>query len=114
MNYFIDTKEQYLIICADWKKFVNDRGTVNSTHMMLYNIIRSIPFDHGFTPITKQIKIDNGSHKWECIREAAGRLKRASIYRSGLVELLKPFGETVNKEVIDRAWAAIKDDPRLK
>lgn len=114
MNYFIETKEQYIAICTAWKKFVNDSITVDSAHMMLYNILRSKPFDHGFTPITRQIKLDNGCHKWECIREAAGRLKRASIYRSGLAELLKPFGEIINKEVIDRAWAAIKGDERLK
>jgi hypothetical protein len=112
--YFIETKEQYLSICVSWKKFVNEDGTVNSSHMMLYNVFRSRPFDYGFTPMTKQIKLDNGRKKWECLNEAAGRIQRASIYGSGLTDLLKSFGETIGKGEIDRAWALIKEDPRLK
>jgi len=113
-SYFIESKEHHLSICASWKKFVNEGGVVNSSHMMLYNILRSRSFDRGFTPITKAIKLQNGMNEWTGLREAAGRINRASVYGSGLADLLKPFGETINKEVVDRAWAAIKDDQRLK
>lgn len=114
MTYFIETKEQYLEIYKAWKEFVNNGGTVNSSHMMLYNILRSRPYDHGFTPITKPIKLQNGMNKWTGLREAAGRIRMAAIWGSGLEALLKPFGETIDREVIKRAWEAIKEDPRLK
>jgi len=114
MNYFIETKDRYLAICTAWKKFVNEGGTVNGSHMLLYNILRSRPYDKGFTPITKPIKLQNGMNPWTGFKEAAYRIRAAAVYGSGLEALLKPFGGTIDKEVVDRAWAAIKDDPRLK
>jgi len=113
-TYFIETKEQHIAICTAWKKFVNEGGTMNGSHMLLYNILRSRPYDKGFTPITKPVKLQNGMNPWTGFRDAAWRIRAAAVYGSGLEALLKPFGETINKEVIDRAWAAIKDDQRLK
>ena len=114
MTYFIETKEQYLAICIAWKKFVNEGGTVNGSHMLLYNILRSRPYDKGFTPITKPIKLQNGMNPWTGFKDAAWRIRAAAVYGSGLETLLKPFGETLNREDIKRAWELIKDDARLR
>lgn len=114
MTHFIETKEQYLEIIKSWKKFVNEGGIVNGSHMLLYSILRSRPYDKGFTPITKLKKLQNGMNPWTGFKEATGRIQRAAIYGSGLEELLKPFGETIDREVIKQAWALIKEDPRLK
>ncbi len=115
MTYFIESKEQYLEIVKSWKAFANSNKTLYNSHMMLYNILRSKPCDKGFSPTTKAIKLASGHDKWFGLKQAAWKIRAASVYGgSYLRHLLEPFGETINKEVIDRAWATIKDDPRLK
>lgn len=113
-TYFIETKEQYLEIVKSWKDFVNSKKTIYNSHMVLYNIFRSKSFDKGFTPVTKVKKLENGCHEWQGLKNATYNILRAAIYGSGVEALLKPFGETLNREDIKKAWEAIKEDPRLK
>jgi len=111
MNYFIDDKEVFLKMVESWKKFKEPKAC----HMMLYNIIRSKPFDRGFSPVTKKSKLENGHYAWYSLKEAARQIMFAKSFSgSYLKNLIEPFGETINKEVIDQAWELIKNDPRLK
>ena len=119
-TYFIETKEQYLAILSCWRNYLLSGSKPNASHMMLYNALRTKPWDCGFSPTTKEIKLANGHDKWFGLKQAAYRIKCASVYGgSYLKDLLEPFSETafgkiIGKEEIDRAWALIKEDPRLK
>lgn len=112
MKIFIESKEKYFKIVENWKSFVNNGGHPTSSHMMLYNIIRSKKFDRGFTATKKQIKLDNGANPWQGLDDASWRIHRAATWGSGLEELIKPFGDLSREEIII-AWELIKDDPRL-
>ena len=118
--YFIETKEQYLAILSCWRNYLLSGSKPNASHMILYNVLRTKPWDCGFSPTTKEIKLANGHDKWFGLKQAAHRIKCASVYSgSYLKDLLEPFSETafgkiIGKEEIDRAWALIKGDPRLK
>lgn len=115
MTYFIENKDEFLKIRAAWKNYCNNGGHATAPHMMLYNILRSKPYDRGFTSLTKEIRLRSGHDKWQGLKKAANLIRLASNYGgSYLADLSEPFGETINKEVIDRAWALIKDDQRLK
>jgi len=119
-QYFIESKEQYLAILSCWRNFLLSGGKPNASHMMLYNILRSKSWDKGFSSTTKEIKLANGHDKWFGLKQAAYRIKCASVYSgSYLKDLLEPFnepafGKIIGKEEIDRAWALIKEDLRLK
>jgi hypothetical protein len=119
-TYFIETKEQYLAILSCWRNFLLSGGKPNASHMMLYNILRSKPWDRGFSPTTKKIKLANGHYEWFGLKLASLKISAASIYGgSYLKDLLEPFnepafGKIIGKEEIDRAWALIKEDPRLR
>lgn len=119
-NYFIETEHQYLAIRSCWINYLLSGGKPTASHMMLYNILRSKSWDRGFSPTTKKIKLDNGHCAWQGLRLAAYGIRAASVYGgSYLKEILKPFsepafGKIIGKEEIDRAWASIKDDQRLK
>lgn len=119
-TYFIETKEQYLAVLSCWRDYLLSGGKPDSSHMMLYNILRSKPWDKGFSPATKEIKLANGHDKWFGLKQAAYRIKCASVYGGHyLKDILAPFsepafGKIIGKEEIDRAWAAIKGDERLK
>jgi hypothetical protein len=110
MSYFIENKEDYLKIIESWKNYLKNGGKPTSSHMMLYNILRSKPFDRGFSPVTKQIKIDNGANPWQCLKDASWKIG----YKSYECELLEPFGELVASKEIKIAWEQIKTDARLK
>jgi len=119
-QFFIETKEQYLAILSCWRDYLLQGKRSNASHMMLYNILRSKPWDKGFSPTTKEIKLVNGHDKWFGLKQAAHRIKCAYVYGgSYLKDLLEPFsdptfGKIIGKEEIDRAWALIKDAARLK
>ena len=115
-TYFIETKEQYLAILSCWRNFLLSGGKPNAAHMMLYNILRSKPWDSGFSPTTKKIKLDNGHDKWFGTKLARHQIQAAAIYGgSYLKSLLEPFsepafGKIITEEDIKRAWALIKEE----
>lgn len=45
-------------------------GSNSSADMVLYNIVRGKSAKHGFTPITNQIKINNGASEWSGFNQA--------------------------------------------
>lgn len=115
-TYFIEMKEQYLEILSCWRNYLLSGGKPTASHMMLYNILRSKSWDRGFSPTTKKIKLDNGHYAWSGLKNAAYGIMMAAAWGSGGREknLLEPFGKIITAEEINKAWALIKSDPRLK
>lgn len=100
---FFETKEQYLAFRAAWRAAVNDvrakphfteeaarvsgretsivmakvrhDGWLHATHHILFNIARGKEPNYGFTPITNQNKLDNGSAPWLGYNQALLSLK---------------------------------------
>lgn len=79
---FFETKEQYLAFRAAWRAAVNhERAKANhdswihATHHILLNIVRGKEPNYGFTPITNQVKLDNGSYPWVAYNQALQSLK---------------------------------------
>ncbi len=73
---FFETKEQYLNFRKAFATAVNDprakkgkpdtngykaRGWMTGAHFMLLNAIRGLPIERGFSPITAELKIENGA-----------------------------------------------------
>ena len=113
-------KEQYFAILSCWRDYLLSGGKPTASHMMLYNILRSKPWDRGFSPITRQIKLDNGHDEWLGTKLAAAGIGNAAKYGRGYLEnILKPFRETTFGKIIDvedikRAWALIEKEEKLK
>lgn len=81
-NKFFKTKEQHIKFRKAFASAVKDprnkkskpnangyrkRGWITGAHIMLQNLIRGLPIDRGFTPITKQIRLDNGANPNEAV-----------------------------------------------
>lgn len=54
---FFHTKEQYLAFRQEWRKFATNNG-LSASQYMLYNIIRGLDPQHGFTPFQRLSKIE--------------------------------------------------------
>ena len=59
MNY-ITNKEEYLKLSKAWKDHVNSGKTVTAMHHMIYNAIRGYDLKRGFTPITREARLNAG------------------------------------------------------
>ena len=56
-------KEHYLAFRAAWAESINSKEfEITGAYHMLYNILRGKAFDHGFTPITRTTKLQNGAY----------------------------------------------------
>lgn len=114
--YFIESKEQYLEAVKAWKKYINENRYIapTSSQLLLYNIIKSQPWNKGFSPVTKKSKLDNGCDKWYGLNRAIEDFNRScNYYSSG--KLLEPFGKTISIEDTKRAWEIIvKEKAKLK
>lgn len=80
MRYFFEDKKDYLLVLESWKSFLKHGGQPTASQMMLYNILRSKQFDRGFSPIKKQIKLDNGANPWISLKNAAFDISRYANY----------------------------------
>ena len=94
-NSIFTCKEHYLAFRAAWAKNVNDGSfQLTGAHHMLYNILRGRAFDKGFTPITRQTKLQNGYHINHGLYRAAQDLRYPSNW-------LSVFEGTVTKEMVE-------------
>jgi hypothetical protein len=53
------TKEQFITFRDAFKALARNKQ-ITAAHIIAYNIVRGYPMDRGFTPITNQIKLNNG------------------------------------------------------
>lgn len=74
MEFFIQDKQQYLNMVQTWKDRVHKGESIHPIHHLIYNCIRTKDPKRGFTPITKQRKIDAGHRDaWDLCFEQISR-----------------------------------------
>lgn len=94
MNYLL-TKEQYLQVKANWKKFIVANKGASAPDIVVYNILRSFPTSRGFTDITNPKKLANGCQPNEALKESFSALKRGVLkwnVKEFRKELVTKFG----------------------
>ena len=87
------SKEHYLEFIAAWKNWANRGGHLNSTHFILYALLRNRQWTDGWTTPTKPGKIDQ--QHWKVIYAFQG-IKSTHNER----ELLAPFDGTITTEML--------------
>ena len=105
------SKEDYLAMRQAWKDYINEKkhlvdgGQLNSSHYLLYSLLRDQDVYKGFSEVTSPIKLANGHYKYLGLLQARSFLSYASTntYTPYYIDImLRPFGDTVTKEMIDR------------
>lgn len=76
-------------------------GSISSPDMVLYNIVRGKPANHGFTAITNTRKLQNGADRWEGYKQA----KYFATYRLQGQAKNKHFKDLYNIELTDEQFA---------
>lgn len=92
------SREQFAQFHAAFKALAHNRALTPSD-MLVYNIIRGLPSDRGFTAITNTRKIQAGSDAWLGLKQARQHLKYLAKYRKG--DLRARFGGALPDDVID-------------
>lgn len=106
MNFIIN-KEQYLALKARWSVLTHKTATDHA----FYNVLRGFPANRGFSPVTNQKKLSNGTSAWDAYEAAkrnatqqAGelvhyqhdneerRIRREANYSARIKELSERFG----------------------
>lgn len=64
---------QHRRLCAAWKMHVKTQKPTAAQHL-LFNLLRGKPPQHGFTPITNPVKLQNGQHAFQGLRCASNNL----------------------------------------
>jgi hypothetical protein len=67
--------------------------------MLLYNFLRQLPKERGFSPITNRRKLENGSDPLLSLKQAIGHLKYLSKYRKD--EIRARFGGAISDDLLD-------------
>ena len=127
-RYFND-KEHYINFRNVWSKAVNsvnakstknqfygnkEPGWLDSRHMLLYAILRGVDAETAFTPITKKVKLDNGSYVNNGIYNAYISLRRLSskyMVKTYVDKFLAPFAGTIDTDILVKV---IEDLPEIK
>lgn len=71
---YLLTREQFQAFHTSFKEKSKLR-ILTSRDMLIYNMIRGLPADRGFSPITNGIKIANGAAPWGALETAKSSLK---------------------------------------
>lgn len=87
------SKEHYLEFIAAWKNWVNRGGHINSSHIILYALLRNKDWTNGWTEPTIRGKIDQ--QHWKKIH-AFHSIRTVHCERA----LLAPFDGTVTTEML--------------
>jgi len=102
------TKEDYLAYRAAFKEMARSKE-LTARDMMMHNILRGRAPEFGFTPITKQSRIDAGHQsrhiqvRWELWND----MRRAKDYKS---EGFYPYVPVkLSKEIWDHVYAVLKN-----
>ena len=63
-NFFEENKEAFLTYLKTFKKNASDRVYHEACYYLLHNLVLGKPLTNGFTPISNQVKIQNGALSW--------------------------------------------------
>jgi hypothetical protein len=77
---YILNREEFVAYIAVWKEMTNSktRDSIGPELHMLHNILRNLPAERGFTPITNPVKLANG-------READRAFATAKTYLNWVI-----------------------------
>lgn len=113
-NKFFETKQAYLTFRAAFAAAQNnlrsrkgkpdsnghrDSGWLRPEHYMLMNLVRGIPHDRGFTPITSEVTLANGCANPNGARDAA---------RSKLEQMISYATQYLNPKDAEKTWRNAK------
>jgi len=106
-NSIFETKEQYTKFRATWAIAAQAKQLTNVHHCML-NLIRGLPIERGFSPVTRTAKLRNGHYansgvhlaSWGLMHVVANAKlsKRTSWAQQRLDLFMEPFGDTLSTE----------------
>jgi hypothetical protein len=98
---FIFQKPEFQTFQAAFQQRIHNK-TASASDMIMYNIIRGKSPSHGFTPITRPIKIQNGQDPWYAFKEGKSRA-RSTIKHYGTM-----FGQKLTSEQQTALLAALE------
>lgn len=111
---YILSKDQFIVFQTAFKRLAQAKE-ITAEDMVLYNILRNKPIDHGFTPITNKTKLFNGMQPRLGFTQAKNEL-RHKIRVTGC-NLVKRFDNFVPFNILDgngsRMDQLYKSNPRL-
>jgi len=99
-NSIFSSKEEYLAFKATWASVVNSSAQITSIHHVLYNLLRGLPHDRGFTPVTNSNKLANGTMINGELYYACKHLHRWQKEGSFPDYFTRPFGDTITKDML--------------
>jgi hypothetical protein len=95
-TYLLD-RAQFSQFRTAFKALAHKRALLPSD-MLLYNFLRDLPRERGFSPITNRRKLDNGSDPMISLKQALSHLKYMTKYRKE--EFCARFGGVFSDELI--------------
>lgn len=105
-----ETKEQYLATKKEWAKTKNHTAQQHA----IYNVLRGYEPTRGFTPITKQSRLDNG-HRG-AFADTCWPLSLhygPKAWNKPREDLLKDtVGEVVSYLILEKAYELVKESTR--
>jgi hypothetical protein len=99
------TNPTYLLDCEQFSQFrtafktLAHKRALLPSDLLLYNFLRDLPKERGFSPITNKRKLENGSLPMISLQQAFSHLKYLSKYRKE--ELRARFGGVISSELLD-------------
>lgn len=95
-TYLLD-REQFSQFRTAFKALAHKRALLPSD-LLLYNFLRDLPKERGFSPITNRRKLENGSEPLISLKQALSHLKHMSKYRKE--EVRARFGGVISDELL--------------
>lgn len=68
------SRDQFQSFRTYFRTKANDRR-LEPVDILIYNMIRGLPLDRGFSPVTSPIKIANGAQPWMSLDQAKASLR---------------------------------------
>jgi hypothetical protein len=102
---YLLTREQFQAFRTYFRTRAKDRR-LSPTDILTYNMIRGLPLDRGFSPVTSPIKIANGAQPWMSFEQAKATL-RWSIKRYP-ADFKKTFGDIITDEQVATLTALLQ------
>jgi hypothetical protein len=96
------SKEHYLEFTAAFKAWAKARKPLNSSHFLLYAILRNRDWTKGWTTPLKAGKLLENAYK----RNQAFYAIKSPHFKN---DLLAPFGETITQEMLERVRSELDE-----
>lgn len=103
---FWASKEAYLAFKKQWAKLAQEKK-ISSRDILFYNIVRGKKMRNGFTPITKEVKLNNGAKPEQAFEWATYSLRYLlkpphKYAQESLNKFIESFEGTIDAQFIAR------------